>query len=44
MAMSSVALESKKLRPEITQRIEAMDDASLLVLHRILLVPEKERL
>ena len=44
MAMSSVALESKKLRPEIIQRIEAMDDDSLLVLHRILLMLEKERL
>jgi len=42
--MSSVALESKKLRPEIIQRIEAMDDDSLLVLHRILLTLEKERL
>jgi len=44
MVMSSVALESKKLRPEIIQRIEAMDDDSLLVLHRILLTLEKERL
>lgn len=37
-------MKLKKLRPEIIQRIEAMDDESLLVLHRVLLVVEKERL
>jgi hypothetical protein len=37
-------LEAKKLRPEIIQRIETMDDESLLFLHRILLIVEKERL
>jgi hypothetical protein len=42
--MNSISLEPKKLRPEIIQRIETMDDESLLVLHRILLVVEKERL
>ena len=42
--MNSSVLEPKKLRPEIIQRVEAMDDESLLVLHRVLLVVEKERL
>jgi hypothetical protein len=42
--MNSVTLEPKKLRPEIIHRIEAMDDQSLLVLHRVLLILEKERL
>jgi hypothetical protein len=42
--MSSIVLEPKKLRPEIIQRIESMDDESLLVLHRVLLIVEKERL
>ena len=42
--MNSSVLEPKKLRPEIIQRVEAMDDASLLVLHRVLLIVEKERL
>ena len=37
-------LEPNKLRPEIIQRIEAMDEESLMVLHRVLLVVEKERL
>jgi hypothetical protein len=42
--MNSTVLEPKKLRPEIIQRIEAMDDESLLVVHRVLLIVEKERL
>ncbi len=42
--MNSSVLEPKKLRPEIIQRVEAMDDESLLVLHRVLLAVEKERL
>ena len=42
--MNSTLLEPKKLRPEIIQRIENMDDESLLVLHRFLLIVEKERL
>ena len=37
-------LEPNKLRPEIIQRIEAMDEESLMVLHRVLLIVEKERL
>jgi len=41
--MEPVVLEPQKLRPEIIQRIEAMDDESLL-LHRLLLRVEKERL
>jgi hypothetical protein len=42
--MNSTVLEPKKLRPEIIQRVEALDDESLLVLHRVLLIIEKERL
>ncbi len=42
--MNSTVLEPKKLRPEIIQRIEAMDDESLLLLHRVLLIVEKQRL
>ena len=42
--MSSIVLEPKKLRPEIIQRIEALDDQDLLLVHRILLTVEKERL
>ena len=42
--MNSIVLEQKNLRPEIIQRVEAMDDESLVVLHRILLNIEKERL
>ena len=42
--MNSTVLEPKKLRPEIIHRIETMDDESLLVLHRVLLHVEKERL
>ena len=42
--MNSIVLEAKKLRPEIIRRIEALDDESLLVLHRVLLIVEKERL
>jgi hypothetical protein len=37
-------LEPKKLRPEIIERIGSMDDESLLLLHHILLLVEKERL
>ena len=44
MSMNSTVLEPKKLRPEIIQRIEALDDESLLVLHRVLLIVEKQRL
>jgi hypothetical protein len=42
--MNSTVLEPKKLRPELIQRVEAMDDESLLVLHRALLIVEKEQL
>ena len=42
--MNAIGLEPKKLRPEIIQRIESMDDENLLVLHRVLLIVEKERL
>ena len=42
--MNSTMLEPKKLRPELIQRVETMDDESLLVLHRALLIVEKERL
>lgn len=42
--MNATVLEPKKLRPELIQRVEAMDDESLLVLHRALLIVEKERL
>lgn len=42
--MNSTVLEPEKLRPEIIQRIEALDDESLLLLHRVLLNVEKERL
>jgi len=42
--MNSTVLEPKKLRPELIQRVQAMDDESLLVLHRILLTVEKEQL
>ena len=41
--MNSSVLEPKKLRPEIIQRVEAMDDESLLVLHRVLLVERESR-
>ena len=42
--MNSTVLEPKKLRPELIQRVEAMDDESLLVLHRALLIVEKDQL
>jgi len=42
--MNSTILEPNKLRPELIQRVETMDDESLLVLHRALLIVEKERL
>jgi hypothetical protein len=42
--MNATVLEPKKLRPELIQRVEAMDDESLLVLHRALLIVEKEQL
>jgi hypothetical protein len=42
--VNSTVLEPKKLRPEIIQRIETLDDDSLLLLHRILLIVEKEKL
>jgi len=44
MCMNATLLEPKKLRPAIIQRIETMDDESLLVLHRVLLIVEKEGL
>ena len=42
--MEATVLQAEKLRPELIQRIEAMDDESLLALHRLLLHVEKERL
>ena len=42
--MNGIVLEPKSLRPEIIQRIETMDEESLLLLHRILLIVEKDRL
>jgi hypothetical protein len=42
--VNSTVLEPKKLRPELIQRVEAMDDESLLVLHRVMLIVEKESL
>jgi len=42
--MEAAVLEPQKLRPEIIQRIEAMNDESLLLLHRLLLYVEKEQL
>jgi hypothetical protein len=42
--MEASGLEAKRLRPEIIQRVEAMDEESLLLLHRLLLRMEKERL
>jgi hypothetical protein len=42
--MDSTVLEPNKLRPQIIHRIETMDDESLLLLHRVLLHVEKERL
>jgi hypothetical protein len=42
--MEATVLEPQKLRPEIIQRITEMDDESLLLLHRLLLYVEKERL
>ncbi|SPE52643.1 hypothetical protein SBV1_1570013 [Verrucomicrobia bacterium] len=42
--VEATVLEPQKLRPEIIQRIEAMDDESLLLLHHLLLRLEKERL
>jgi hypothetical protein len=44
IGMEATVLTPEKLRPEIIQRIEAMDDESLLLLHRLLLRLEKERL
>jgi hypothetical protein len=42
--MNPIVFEAKKLRPEIIQRIQSLNDESLLVLHRVLLIVEKERL
>jgi len=42
--MEATVLEAQKLRPEIIQRIEAMDDASLMLLHRLMLHVEKKQL
>ena len=44
MVMEPSVLAPQKLRPEIIQRVEVMDDESLLLLHRVLLRLEKERL
>jgi len=44
IVMEATVLEIWKLRPEIIQRIEAMDDESLRLLHRLLLLVEKEQL
>jgi hypothetical protein len=44
VGMEATVLEPRKLRPEIIRRIEAIDDESLLLLHRVLLHLEKERL
>ena len=41
--MEATVLEPQKLRPDIIQCVEAMDDESLLLLHRLLLRLEKER-
>jgi len=35
--MEAIVLEPQKLRPDIIQRIEAMDEESLRLLHRLLL-------
>jgi hypothetical protein len=42
--MEAIVLEPRKLRPDIIQRVEAMDDETLLVLHQLLLRLEKEQL
>ncbi|HXR08586.1 MAG TPA: hypothetical protein VN765_14720 [Candidatus Acidoferrum sp.] len=42
--MEAPVLEAQKLRPEIIQRIEAMDDESLRLLHLLLLRMERDRL
>ena len=42
--MEATVLEAQKLRPEIIQRVEAMDEESLRLLHHLLLRMEKERL
>jgi hypothetical protein len=42
--MEATVLDPQKLRPEIIQRVETMDAESLMVLHRVLLCIEKERL
>jgi hypothetical protein len=42
--MEATIPAAEKLRPEIIQRIEAMDDNSLLLLHRVLMHMEKDRL
>jgi hypothetical protein len=44
IAMEALVLEAEKLRPEIVQRIKALDSEGLLLLHRLLLHLEKERL
>jgi hypothetical protein len=42
--MKSSVLEPSKLRPDIIARVKAMDDDSLVLLHRVLLLVEKQRL
>jgi hypothetical protein len=42
--MEAIVLGQEKLRPEIIQRINAMDEDGLLLLHHLLLRLEKDRL
>jgi hypothetical protein len=42
--MSLTALEPEKLRPSLIEQIEKMDAEGLLLVHRTLLLLEKERL
>lgn len=42
--MQTAILPPEKLRPEILQRIEAMDNEGLFLLHRLLLMLEKDQL
>ena len=42
--MEAIVLEARQLRPEIIQRVEGMDEESLLLLHRVLLRMERDRL
>ena len=42
--MEAKVIEADKLRPDIIQRVEAMDRESLQLLHQLLLRLEKEQL